>query len=373
VDPAAVATTFTVTEPRAHRQRRNLVRLQLRAALAISAVLVLGCDSGDDADTATARPTTIATSSIAVHSRSSRTSTFCSAVTRTLDREFPSGGGSVVSELRCVDRTDLDAAQQAAFVLAVEHLEQSLARFNAGESPDGWSTEQVAGLASAFCGRSIDYQVVTGWPASAWSPKCTTCPRDSVTKATAPLADSQPAGQDQRLVGQRARERSAWGRRIRGSGGECAGGGAGDPDVDEAGVVDDPGDVAAGDLEAAAGEEVVHQLSAVDRSLQRGEPVAREGGLFEALLRGEHRHPVVEADDDDVGPSGHRLDGRAHGVVVAGPIGHAGARAGGDTELGRGARRGPGRRHVAGAEADRAAAQRQRSLQCIDGEAGHRP
>jgi len=56
-------------------------------------------------------------------------------VTRALDRELPSNGGSVVSDLRRADLTDLDAALRAVFIFAVNDFEEVLADFNAGESP----------------------------------------------------------------------------------------------------------------------------------------------------------------------------------------------------------------------------------------------
>jgi len=138
-------------------------------------------------------------------------------------------------------------------------------------------------------------------------------------------------------------------------------------------VVDDPRDVAAGGLEAAARQQPVHLARPLDRSLQRGQSVARHRRLLEALGRRQGAHAVGEALDDAPRGAGHRLGGDGDGIVVDPPVGGAGARAGGDAHLGRRTRRGAGRGDVRAPEPGRAAPQRQRRLQGLHHEGGHRP
>ena len=70
--------------------------------------------------------------------------------------------------------------------------------------------------------------------------------------------------------------------------------------------------------------------------------IANLGRLLEPLLGGEPRHLRLERFGDERRIAAQGLGGGSHGAVVRRAVGDPGARALGDTELGRAARNGVG-------------------------------
>ena len=189
------------------------------------------------------------------------------------------------------------------------------------------------------------------------------------------LEPFEMAGEDEGLVGEEAGERAAGRRWVRRRGGQGAGGRAGDAHVDEAGPVDDPRDVAAGDLEAAPVEQVGSSAASAG-----SRPRAPTGGRgpsppprSAAPRRGRSsgrsaaRRPTP-AGRHRVGGGGRctassycrRSASPAHGQAATPSWAAAhGVASGG--------------RLVAPTEAHRAPAQRERGLQRVDDQLRHRP
>lgn len=82
---------------------------------------------------------------------------FCAAAIDALDpATLPADGAGLVEALRAIDLAGLDESDQRAFDGVVSALDSSLAAFNAGHGPDGWTTTDVADLVARLCATDVD-------------------------------------------------------------------------------------------------------------------------------------------------------------------------------------------------------------------------
>lgn len=65
---------------------------------------------------------------------------------------FPSDGAGVIDELRSIDMSGLSDSDAPAFAAALDVVDTQITKFNAGQGPNGWSTQAAATIASRICG-----------------------------------------------------------------------------------------------------------------------------------------------------------------------------------------------------------------------------
>ena len=81
---------------------------------------------------------------------------FCGAADRLFNQSsFASDGGGVVTALRSLDLATLADADQKAMTGAIGVVEATIAEFQGGGAPDGWSTEPAAKEAARICGQEM--------------------------------------------------------------------------------------------------------------------------------------------------------------------------------------------------------------------------
>lgn len=83
-------------------------------------------------------------------------SRFCSDARRVMNgASFPPDGAGVAADLRSIDVSGLTESDRSAFASALDEVESQITKFNAGQGPDGWSTQITAAIASRICGREL--------------------------------------------------------------------------------------------------------------------------------------------------------------------------------------------------------------------------
>lgn len=81
---------------------------------------------------------------------------FCSDARRVMNgASFPSDGAGVVADLRSIDMSGLTDSDRSLFASALDEVESQITKFNAGQGPDGWSTQAAAAIATRICGTDM--------------------------------------------------------------------------------------------------------------------------------------------------------------------------------------------------------------------------